>query len=80
MDESLMIEIWDTFKDYISEKNREGAANQFIAFLDSKEFDVGELYGFDLNLDHAIDQVLKEQDLDDEDDDLEDDYDYDDED
>ncbi len=76
MDESLMIEIWDTFKDYISEKNREGAAIQFIAFLDSKEFDVEELYGLDLNLDHAIDQIVKDCDSDD-DDDVDDDYDYD---
>lgn len=76
MDESLMIEVWDTFKDYISEKNRESAANQFITFLDSKEYDVEEMYGFDANLDAAIDQVLEDYESDD-DDIIDDDYDYD---
>jgi hypothetical protein len=45
--------------------------------LDSKEFDVEELYGFDLNLDHAIDQIVKDYESGDDDDDIDDDYDYD---
>lgn len=77
MDDALIIEIWDTFKDYISEKNREGAAIQFITFLDSKEIDIDALEGFDHNLDYAIAQVRSDDGYDDEDDEDYDDYDYD---
>lgn len=76
MDDALIIEIWDTFKDYISERNREGAAIQFITFLDSKEIDIDSLEGYDHNLDYAIGQVRVDDDEDDSDEDY-DDYDYD---
>lgn len=63
MEESLIIEIWDTFKEYIPEKNKEIAANQFVDFLINKDTELGTLEGlkgFDANLDEAIDLVLEE--------------------
>lgn len=63
MDESLIIEIWDTFKEYIPEKNKEIAANQFVDFLLGKEVDIEtfeSLQGFDSYLDEAIDIILEE--------------------
>lgn len=80
MDDSLIIEIWDTFKDYISERNREAAAIQFITFLDSKEIDIVSLEGYDHNLDYAIKQVRVDDEYDDDADEDYGDYDYDDED
>lgn len=63
MDEQLIIEIWETFKDYIPEKQREIAANQFVEFLQSRdvEEDVFEgLLGYDPHLDDAVNLVLDE--------------------
>ena len=63
MDESLIIEIWDTFKEYIPEKNKETAANQFVDFLVGKDVDIEtfeSLQGFDTHLDEAINLVLEE--------------------
>lgn len=81
MDEQLIIEIWDTFKDYISEKNKETAANQFVDFLVGQDVDTSTLeglLGYDSHLDTAIETVLEEY-SDEEDDDI-DDIDFDDED
>lgn len=64
MDEGLIMEIWDTFKEYIPEKNREMAANQFVDFLLGKDFDAEDLEGFigyDSYLDEAIKNVLDEE-------------------
>ena len=33
MEEDLIIEVWDTFREYVSDKNKEVAANQYIDFL-----------------------------------------------
>ena len=33
MEEDLIIEIWDVFKEYISDKNKETAANHFVDML-----------------------------------------------
>lgn len=80
MDEALIIEIWDTFKDYIHEKSRESAASQFVNMLIDKDVDAGvlkSLVGYDGYLDDAIHLALSE---DDEDEDYaydEDDYNYD---
>lgn len=63
MEEGLIIEIWDTFKEYIPEKNKEIAANQFVDFLLGKDIDVEtfeSLQGFDSYLDEAIKLVLDE--------------------
>ena len=82
MEEGLIIEIWDTFKEYIPEKNKETAANQFVDFLVGKDVEVEVLEGlkgFDPHLDEAIDLVLEEyKNLDGEEDDIDygDDEDY----
>lgn len=81
MDETLIIETWDTFKDYISEKNRETAANHFVDFLLGRDVELSTLEsvtGYDPHLDNAIQLVLDEATQDDDDDDFEEDnYDYD---
>lgn len=82
MDDTLIIEIWDTFKDYIPEKNRDNAATVFVDFLVSKDVDdvvMESLLGYDSHLDSAIAVVLDEYrsddvDLDDYDEDEEEDY------
>lgn len=63
MDESLIMEIWDTFREYIPEKNKEMAANQYVDFLVGKDVEVADLegwMGFDPHLDLAIKNVLDE--------------------
>jgi len=63
MDESLIIEIWDTFKEYIPEKNKDTAANQYVDFLLGKDIDPETLegfMGFDTHLDDAIQTVVDE--------------------
>jgi hypothetical protein len=74
MDDNMIIEIWDTFKEYIPEKTREAAANQFVDFLlehvDSNTLE--KLLGYDSDLDSAIEPVLSQSPSDDEEDDLDD--------
>lgn len=80
MDETLIIEIWDTFKDYIHEKSRESAASQFVDMLIDKEVEASvlkSLIGYDGYLDDAIQFALSYDDEDDEYAYDEDDYDYD---
>ena len=63
MDESLIMEIWDTFREYIPEKNKETAANQYVDFLLGKDIEVDVLEGFigyDPHLDDAIRNVVDE--------------------
>lgn len=63
MDDQLIIEIWEVFKDYISDKNKEVAANQFVDFLQGQgvESSVFEsLLGYDPHLDDAVNLVLEE--------------------
>lgn len=79
MDESLIIELWDIFKEYIPDKNKETAASQFVDFLVGKDVtsDVLEsLIGYDTHLDEAIKYVLDTYNSDDDeiDEDYEDDY------
>jgi hypothetical protein len=80
MEEQLIIEIWDVFKEYVPEKNREIAATQFVEFLSGKDVDQDtfeSLLGYDPHLDSAVELILKEYDLDDDDDlDDEEDFDY----
>lgn len=76
MEESLIIETWDVFKEYISEKNRDTAASHYVDFLLGKDVDTSTLesvMGYDPHLDDAIQLVLGEE-RDDEDKD-EDDWD-----
>lgn len=63
MDESLIVEVWDTFKEYIPEKNKETAAHQYVDFLMGKDIEVSELegyMGYDPFLDIAIKSVVDE--------------------
>jgi hypothetical protein len=86
IDEELIIEIWETFRDYIPEKTRETAANQFLEFLQAHDVDedtLEGLKGYDPHLDDAIELSLgseEEEDEDEDDDDWgdedEDDEDY----
>jgi hypothetical protein len=61
MEEDQIIGIWDVFKEYIPEKNKETAANHFVDFLVGQDVEASVLQGlvgFDPNLDDAIDLVL----------------------
>lgn len=63
MDEQFIIEIWDAFRDYIPEKGRDVAAQQYVDFLLSKDVDLSvieSLLGFDPHLDEAIENTLEE--------------------
>lgn len=70
MDETLNIEIWDIFKAYIPDKNKEAAANQYVDYLVGRDVSIGTLesmMGYDTHLDVAIKYVLDEaKSLDDE--------------
>ena len=73
MDESLIIEIWDTFKEYIPEKNKEIAANHYVDFLLGHDIDADvleEFLGYDSHLDDAIQNVLDERDSTENDDEI----------
>jgi hypothetical protein len=81
MDENLVITLWDVFREYIPEKNREMAANQYVDFLLGNDIDADTLSGFmgyDPHLDDAIktvvDEVKEEEDSDDYDDYDDEDY------
>jgi hypothetical protein len=63
MEESLIMEVWDTFREYIPDKNKEMAANQYVDFLLGKDVDTSVLeglMGYDPYLDDAIKAVLDE--------------------
>lgn len=65
MDENLIIEVWDTFKEYIPDKNKGTAANQYIDFLVGNDIDNDTLegyLGYDPYLDDAINLVLDNDD------------------
>jgi hypothetical protein len=71
MEETLIIEIWDTFREYIPEKNKEMAANQFIDFLLGKDVEtsvIEGLSGYDPHLDDAIKTAIADDDVADADD------------
>lgn len=75
MDESLIGEVWDIFKDYIPEKSKDIAANQYVDFLLGKDIELEELenfLGYDPNLDTAINAVIEqEEEFEEEEDDFE---------
>lgn len=63
MDESLIINVWDMFKEYIPEKNRDSAADHYVDFLLGNDVDVKTLEGltgYDPSLDRAIELVVEE--------------------
>jgi hypothetical protein len=80
MDDQLIIEIWETFKDYIPEKTRDTAASQFVDFLQGKDVDedtLKSLLGYDSFLDSAVELVLDtEEEFEDEEDQEEDGWDW----
>ena len=82
MDDTMIIDIWDTFKEYMPEKNREAAANHFVDFLVGHDIDSSvfeNLLGYDPHLDAAIEVILSADDFEEDDfeeDDLADDEDY----
>jgi hypothetical protein len=64
MDESLIVEIWDTFREYIPEKNKETAAHQYVDYLLGKDVEVSALesfMGYDPHLDVAIKAAVDEE-------------------
>ena len=81
MEEDLIIEIWDVFKEYISDKNKEIAANHFVDMLIGKDVDADVLkglQGYDPHLDDAINLALQDEFSDEDDFDEEDNWDFDD--
>jgi hypothetical protein len=63
MEEQLIFEVWDTFREHIPEKGRGIAAEQYVDFLVSKDVDIDTfegLMGYDSHLDSAIQLVLDE--------------------
>jgi hypothetical protein len=76
MEEDLIIGVWDTFKDYMPEKNRETAANHYVDFLVGQDVSIEVLesvMGYDPHLDSAI-QIIVEEFKDE--DQIDDDFDY----
>jgi hypothetical protein len=64
MEEDLIIEIWDVFKEYISDKNKETAANHFVDMLIGKDVDeevLKGILGYDSYLDDAINLALEDE-------------------
>ena len=43
MEESLIMEVWDTFKEYIPEKNKDMAASHYVDYLLGKDVDASVL-------------------------------------
>lgn len=63
MEEQQIIDVWEIFKEYISEKSKDTAANQYVDFLLGQDIDIDVmegLKGYDPHLDRAIDLVLEE--------------------
>jgi len=63
MEEDQIIGVWDTFKDYVPEKNRETAATHFVDFLIAQDVELSVLesvMGFDPHLDAAIQLIVDE--------------------
>jgi hypothetical protein len=76
MEESLIVELWDVFREYVPEKNREAVAAHYVDFLLGKDVEISileGLMGYDPHLDLAIETVVEEEQQDDE---LDDDVDY----
>jgi hypothetical protein len=64
MEDSLIMEVWDIFREYIPEKHKDTAANQYVDFLLGKDIETSQLeslMGYDPNLDDAIKLVLQEE-------------------
>ena len=67
MEEDQIIEVWDVFKEYISDKNKDTAANHFVYYLLGKDVEISilqGLVGYDTHLDDAISLVVDEDETD----------------
>lgn len=63
MEEQFIIEVWDLFKEYITPKNLDTAANHFVDFIVDNDVDedtLNSLIGMDATLDDAIKAMLRE--------------------
>jgi hypothetical protein len=63
IEEDMIIEMWDVFKEYIPEKNREIAASHYVDFLLGRDVGLsvlGNVTGYDPHMDSAINLALKE--------------------
>lgn len=63
MEESLIMEVWDMFAEYIPEKSKGTAADQYVDYLLGKDVGIDVLEGFlgyDPHLDAAIQLVVDE--------------------
>jgi spermidine/putrescine-binding protein len=83
MDEALIMEMWDIFREYIPEKNKDMAANQYVDYLLGKDITPAVLetfMGYDPHLDDAIKTVVDENASEDGDEYDEDNFGYEDED
>ena len=72
MEESLIVEVWDTFREYIPDKHKDTAAAQYIDFLLGKDVELAViegLSGYDPHLDDAIKNVVDEENAESTDDD-----------
>lgn len=61
IEEDSIMTIWDLFVEYIPEKNREMAANQYVDFLlgnDVTKNTLESMSGYDDHLDAAIDIAI----------------------
>jgi hypothetical protein len=70
LDEQLIVEFWDLFKEYVTPKNLEIAANHFVDFLvdhDVSTETLEGLMGMDGHLDEAIKSLLREEENEEED-------------
>ena len=79
MEEDLIIEVWDVFREYVSDKNKEVAANHYVDFLLGKDVELSTLeglMGYDTHLDNAIELVIREE-KEEDDPDEEDNWDFD---
>jgi len=64
MEEALIMEVWDTSREYIPDKNKELAAHQYVDFLLGKDVEVAALealMGYDPHLDIAVKAVVDEE-------------------
>lgn len=72
MEADQIIEIWDVFKEYIPEKNKETAASHYINFLigqGTNTSDLRSVIGYDSHLDDAIELATGVEDEDEDEDD-----------
>ena len=64
MDEDLIVEVWDIFREYIPDKNKETAASHYIDMLLGKDVDpetLTGLLGYDPILDDAIKLAIQDE-------------------